>query len=1200
MLFERQESLSEQIAAVTRRFRAIRFWWALAAITMLASLAGLAMLDRVTAGQLNGAEVAIAVCVATLAGAVAAFVWGQMSYRNPRFIATRIEARFPGLQQRLLTALSLPAESEGQGLGYLQRRVISDAYRHSSAHRWTDAVPARAAWLSRLTGGVSLIALAAITGLLLFSNPNAQPGSLNSRSEALSIVVEPGDTEVERGSGLVISARFASLGELPPEVRLRSVTNAPGGGAPLVPSLVAMTQSLDDPVFSSYVASIDRPFDYEIESSDWQSDRFRVTVFEYPDLVRADAFMTFPDFARMEPKRVEDTVRISAVEGTMVQWTLTLNKPGISPMVRDADNEVIGAGIVTVGPNQFRFETVVHKSQRWSVDLVDEKGRKNKHPITLDARAIPNRPVELKLVSGGDLVASPIEELLLAATVQDDFGILRTGISLSFAGGKSDDIIIAETVERNEKKSVDYVVDLESLGAEPDQLLAYHFWAEDVVAQGETRRTQSDMYFVEVRPFDEIFREGEAPAGGQAPPQQPSGSQATEELLELQKQIIAATWKILRGSSSRSLADSFATDTGLVLESQQQALIQAQEMAAELEDDRAKEIVATLTDHMQTAIEALRQAGANEALETLNSALTSEQAAYASLLKLRAHEFQVSRSQQQQGQQSGGASAQRRQQQLDQLELKADENRYETQSQAADPSANENESENRQILNRLRELAQRQEDINRQLTQLQSALESAKTEEEKEEVRRELKRLREQEQEQLREADELADLVQQSEQSEAINEQAGALEQTRENIRQASDALEENEASKALASGTRAERELDELSDEFRKLAAGEFDDKLREMRSEARELEQSQEKIGETMEQLTSENSVGLRSGGDREAIQKTLQEQHEKVQRLLEEVQSTVEDAEPSEPLLAQSLYDTYRNAQQSQLERKLSDSGELLRRGLDPQAQQLQQSAVQDTSRLRQDLEKAAESVLGDEQKSLERALSQLEQLDQSLQQEMRTARGETSKPAAGESAEGQTPPSSAKSQADVDPQPGGQQPGGQQPREQQPSEPTASQQAGQGGQPDGQPRQDGEPSGGSPSSDGPGSGMIQQLNGGPVTGASPLTGNGFREWSDGLRDVEELVSDPVLRSEAAAIRDRAREMRIELRRHAQQPQWELVESMLAKPLRELKMRVSEELMKKSSEQSATVPMDRDPVPDQFSGAVKRYYENLGSGR
>jgi hypothetical protein len=118
----------------------------------------------------------------------------------------------------------------------------------------------------------------------------------------------------------------------------------------------------------------------------------------------------------------------------------------------------------------------------------------------------------------------------------------------------------------------------------------------------------------------------------------------------------------------------------------------------------------------------------------------------------------------------------------------------------------------------------------------------------------------------------------------------------------------------------------------------------------------------------------------------------------------------------------------------------------------------------------------------------------------------------------------------------------------------------------------------------------------FGGGP---GGPIAGGGFREWSDQLRDIEEMLDDPQLRGEVARIRDRARELRSEAQRHAKEPDWERVQKLVAEPLVELQVRLAEELAKRESP-DALVPLDRDPVPRQYSDLVRRYYERLGSGK
>src|SRR5439155_12754761 len=111
--------------------------------------------------------------------------------------------------------------------------------------------------------------------------------------------------------------------------------------------------------------------------------------------------------------------------------------------------------------------------------------------------------------------------------------------------------------------------------------------------------------------------------------------------------------------------------------------------------------------------------------------------------------------------------------------------------------------------------------------------------------------------------------------------------------------------------------------------------------------------------------------------------------------------------------------------------------------------------------------------------------------------------------------------------------------------------------------------------------------------------PITGEGFRQWSDRLRDVEELLENPDLRAEAARIRDRARGAREGFKRHSKMPDWTKLKSMVADPIGELRDRVAEEVRRRASP-DALVPIDRDPVPTQFAEGVRRYYERLGSGR
>jgi hypothetical protein len=91
---------------------------------------------------------------------------------------------------------------------------------------------------------------------------------------------------------------------------------------------------------------------------------------------------------------------------------------------------------------------------------------------------------------------------------------------------------------------------------------------------------------------------------------------------------------------------------------------------------------------------------------------------------------------------------------------------------------------------------------------------------------------------------------------------------------------------------------------------------------------------------------------------------------------------------------------------------------------------------------------------------------------------------------------------------------------------------------------------------------------------------------------------MIDDPDLRAEAARIRDRARDVREEVR-HAKAPNWDVVRVSIVEPLNELRRRIGEEILRRAPDGSL-VPIDRDPVPPRYADSVREYYEKLGSGK
>ena len=92
---------------------------------------------------------------------------------------------------------------------------------------------------------------------------------------------------------------------------------------------------------------------------------------------------------------------------------------------------------------------------------------------------------------------------------------------------------------------------------------------------------------------------------------------------------------------------------------------------------------------------------------------------------------------------------------------------------------------------------------------------------------------------------------------------------------------------------------------------------------------------------------------------------------------------------------------------------------------------------------------------------------------------------------------------------------------------------------------------------------------------------------------------MVSDAKLQAEVATVRERARSLRADFKRHSQAPNWDLVRTTVHEPMIELQRQLSEEISRRETPDSL-VPVDRDPVPARFRSLVKSYYERLGSGK
>jgi hypothetical protein len=1213
--------LRQALEQVARRFRHVRLWSSLAVCWLTWAVVGVgltALLSGPGAASTSRGSLLTAFAAMATASALACIFLTLRSVRDRRWVARRIEARHPELGTGLLAAVEEDASVPDGKLGFLQSAVIRKALDHRRSTNWDDAVSPWRLWGSQVAHATALGCLLLVIATLIGQTRSRANGAGSTATGAgYEVQVDPGNTEIERGSTLLVVARFN--GAVPADASL-VVEDAAQGGARR-----GMTRSLEDPTFAGRVESVSADLSYRVEFEGQSSETFHVGVFEYPELERTDAKLVFPSYTSLEPKTVEDIRHVTAVEGTELTLLCRLNKDVAVARLVDEVDQVIDLTPPDAGAHVYRTNLTLTDPHRYKVHLVDKEGRSNKLPAEIVVNVTRNRPPTVVMTQPSrDVRVSPVEELKLKAKIEDDFGLVRHGVSFTVAGQDPREIALKGPAPTLRRVQAEHLLDFESLKAAPDQLVTYFFWAEDVGPDGQPRRTSGDMFFAEVRHFEEIFRQGEQPPSGSAANEDQEGGQNAEaagKLAELQKEIINGTWKVIRRETRAKPSDKLADDGKLLKESQHSAIEQAAQLAEKLKDPASKASLEQATRFMKDAEKQLTLVAESSSIKALSPALVAEQGAYQALLKLRAREFEVIRNNSRQRQQGGRASAgSPSQSQLQQLELSNEENRYEEQSTAKAQQEKltqreREQRETRQVLNRLKELAQRQNDLNERLKELQSALEAAKTAQAREEIEKQLKRLRDQQQQILRDTDELRERMEREENRERMADARQQIEQSREHVRQASEALEEGRVPQAVTESARAGRELNDLREEIRKGSSDRFTEEMTEMRGQARKLDEDQKKLTEQLDAWNARPQNSLRDTGERKQTREGLGQQGKQLDQLLDRMRRTVQDAEETEPLLAKELFDTVRKANEQKVADNLKVAEQLVDAGIAEEAATSTRRAGEGIEQLREGVERAAKNVLGDETAALRRAQGELEDLADQVNREIAQATGreptDQDKDANPPSQQrpGRTGP---QTKAQTPGQPGEQaqqgQQGGQQAQQKQQDQ-QGGQQAQQGQQAQGSLR------GGNPSQRGQQQqrgGATGQGQGGPqaagldrileglATGpGGPITGEGFRQWSDRLRDVEELLENPEMRAEAARIRDRARGAREEFKRHAKEPDWKQMKDMVADPIKELRNRVAEEVRRRESP-DALVPIDRDPVPPQFTEGVRRYYERLGSGR
>ncbi|MDP1570286.1 MAG: hypothetical protein Q8L86_09800 [Vicinamibacterales bacterium] len=941
---ERLVELGELLSAVGWRWRRLawlRAWTLGAAVAAVVLLAGVGAVLIAAPGGV--ALIALTVLTLVIAGgSLARALWPARRQPAPLTLARLIEERVGGLDDVLVTAVEYAARPDHSP--QMARLLAGDAARAARGVD-LDAVVSRPQ-LVHATRMAAAAAFAFAVALVLFLGPLHRAALLTTAylfPARLTIEVVPGDVKVAAGQPLTIITRLHGIeGGLVPSFVAGGGADDPG---------IRMRRGEAPGEFTLTLDALDASFAYRVTAGSASSPAYTVTVVYPPRVERIDLQYEYPRAFGLAARTDEDSGDIYAPAGTRVRVAITADKViAAGALVLDDGTRVpLEAGTAVVDGN-----LVVSGDGSYRVSLADTDGLENPGETEYFIRVLNDRPPDVRIMRpAGDRQVTALEEVLIEARADDDYGIANFDLVLQTPAGRETVIPLGRGAGA-QTASGSHVLYLEELGVEPGDFVTYYARARDVGRGRRPVESRSDIFFLEVKPFEEVFRAAQsqsmsAPGGG---------GNTMDDLAAVQKEIIVATWKLdaraRRANDARS-----AQDIRTVAKAQTDLKARAEQMAAQARPPVRGRRGAGMTpaaggedDAMANAVVAMgRAAGALDQLK-IAEAIPHEMEALNHLLKAQAEvrERQVARQQQ-----GGGGGGNRQQADLSSLfdqELRRNQGtNYETPSSAEtrdDQPADD-------PLEDLRELARRQDALNRQQRDLARNRDQMNAEE----VKRQLARLTRDQEELRREAEALARQLEQQQRQQAQRpsqsgqrgqsgqsgegaESQGAQGSSGERLREASQQMRDaagqlgrENPDEATARGGRALEELRRAEEALRNTRPDE-------RRRTAGDLQLEAQQIAEAQRRLATEAGQQANGEAGTDARRRLAGEQDRLADRAgrLEDAVRQLGASTEAESRERQAVDDAAREIERQRVAERMRQSAEALR-GAGPSGEEASQA-------------------------------------------------------------------------------------------------------------------------------------------------------------------------------------------------------------------------------------------------------------------
>lgn len=917
------------------RLRRVQWLRALAAILLVVLLISLVIVTYASRTGFPPQVISLGRIAVIAGGLMALIVVGLLPLRRlKRRGVLEIEQRTPALAGRAETYLEMRSAGKHPFDDLLAEETLGIAERFPPERQVPAAALRGPALVAALLAGILVWLSVAGPGTYGHGFRHLYAGWLvDDLLPAQQLNVTPGDQAIRRGATVRFNARAA--GYAPDRAILHIQLGDDGWQEmPMTP--------LADTSFDFTVYSVQNSVSYYVQAESVRSPTFTIDVVDLPEIENLKLTYYYPEWTGREPEVIEPGGDIRALAGTEVELLVETREPLPSPALILNDQALA----LTSRGNEASVRFRIDEDGQYFVGalLAGEQVRlSDDYFISL----IEDRAPKVSFTKPGrDWKASNIEEVTARLSAEDDYAVAALSINYSVNGGEWQRIDL-DSATAAEARHVFY---LESLAAEqgaslePGDLIAYYAEADD---RDQTART--DMFFIEVQPFDRRYTQSQQGGGGAG------GGQLGDEISARQREIIVSTWNLIREQSNPSgAADTYITDNARLLADLQATLrTQAQTLA---ERARARQLaddddIAKFVGHLEEAAQAMVPASEELAQIEFQAALLPEQEALQHLLRAEAVFRDISVAMQQPGANGGGGQAGRDLSEMFEMEMDLEKNQYETGSSAQTESPEQALDE---IAEKLKALAERQQRLNDRVAGKNQASQEERWQQEMlrretEALKRELEQLQRRSNQSASNSESAEGESGQSSQNGSENRESESApgESSREQaelerrvdsalraMQEASEALNNSANENAANAAEEARRQLQGASQEAQAASNRALQDALADMRARAANLYERQRDIeGEIQKgvsaELSGEQDTALSFEAERD-IATRKRNLHSELETLEQEMRGAARDLDGDDQDIGDALRDGIESVSEQRIKERLALSALYVEQG------------------------------------------------------------------------------------------------------------------------------------------------------------------------------------------------------------------------------------------------------------------------------